>query len=132
MSTVPTTKLTTSNLVDLDVAQDSIRRYIDQIASQQSDPTYAFKISHQDIHIALGSTPSNANDSAATEFRVYLALETEELSFKMRLFLVPLDADGCDVLHVGPGGKPQVYDFNLPCPTTCDVSSPLYYGNLPR
>ncbi|HTF03088.1 MAG TPA: hypothetical protein VK826_03650 [Bacteroidia bacterium] len=128
MATVPTIKLTTSNLVALDVAQAAISRYITQIASQEADPTYAFKISHSDIQAALGIPPSN--DSSSASFRVYFGLETEELNFKMRLFLVPLNADDCDDLPIGADGKQRVYDFNLPCPNTCDPSSPLYFGRL--
>jgi hypothetical protein len=91
MPLVPNDKLTSSNLVPLDVAQDAIRRYIDRIAPLQTD---------------------------------------EDLNYKMRLFLVPVNSDGCDVLPIGTGGLKYVYDFNLPCPATCDVTSPLYYGNL--
>jgi hypothetical protein len=129
MTTIPISSLSSSNLVPLDTAQECIRRYIDRIASKEVNPTYAFLIVHADIMQALGATePLPGMDFG--RFRVYFGLSSEELNFKMRLFLVPVDDSGHDILPVDGQGHMCVYDFNLPCPNTCDVDSPLYYGKL--
>lgn len=126
-STTPLPNLTTSTMIDLVEAQESIRRYIAHVASE-TDPTYAFKVGHHDILAALG-IKLPAEGKGLGMVRVYFGLATEDLNFKMRLFLVPLDSEDRDILPEHDG-KLKVYDFNLPCPTTCDVNSPLYYGNL--
>lgn len=128
MTTTSKPELSTFDLVPLPTAQDSIRRYIDQIASKQANPTYAFLIRHSDIVQALGLSPFSGMDYG--RFRVYFGLSSQELHYKMRLFLTPVNEDGRDVLPVDGEGNLCVYDFNLPCPNTCDVNSPLYYGNL--
>jgi hypothetical protein len=127
MSFVPNENLTSSNLVPLDVVQESIRRYMTRLAPLEDDPTYAFLINHEDIVQALGLSPLDYMEYE--RLRVYFGLADEDQNFKMRLFLVPVNNAGEDVLPV-VDGKQYVYDFNLPCPATCDVTSPLYYGNL--
>ncbi|MEO5643391.1 MAG: hypothetical protein ABIQ40_14675 [Bacteroidia bacterium] len=122
------TTLTTSELVPLATAQDCIGRYV---TSQQivPDPTYAFIVSHNDIMDALGiKKPVPPMDFK--QFRVYFGLSPQDLDYKMRLFLVPVDDAGNDVLPLDADGNMCVYDFNAPCPATCDINSPLYYGNL--
>ncbi len=46
------------------------------------------------------------------------------------LMVVGVDADGNDMIHqdqlVNEKNGWHIYDFSLPCPTTCDVRSPLF------
>jgi hypothetical protein len=118
----------TANLVLLAEAQASIQRYVTSVA-EQPNPTYAFLIEHDDIVEALGIEDCES-EMAYGLMRVYFGLYGEELSYKMRLFLVPVNDAGEDVIPVNSKDEQCVYDFNAPCPATCDVSSPLYYGNF--
>jgi hypothetical protein len=70
--------------------------------------------------------------------RVYLGLSDEAKPEKERpsdfkMFLVPVDAKGCDVIPGRLKGKGKsneeqeyVYDLIAPCPNTCDTTSDLY------
>lgn len=116
--------LVSSHLVLLDEAKLDVGRYVNQEKTQAA-PTYAFLIVHADIMEALGLPPDVP--CTYSQFRVYFGLMDAAHNYKMRLFVVPVDDDGADVFPVDSDGNECVYDFNLPCPATCDVDSPLYY-----
>jgi hypothetical protein len=49
------------------------------------------------------------------------------------MLLVPVTAEGKDVVDAPPemvlaGGSGTIFDFTKPCPTECDLSSPLHGG----
>ncbi|MBL0913770.1 MAG: hypothetical protein IBJ09_15495 [Bacteroidia bacterium] len=81
----------------------------------------AFKVSKEDI-IAL------TNQEGFCGIRVYLGKDTPDAEGDMRLVLVAVNEEGDDII-VEP--NPGVYDFSMPCPSTCDLKSPLYTGILP-
>ena len=66
--------------------------------------------------------------------RAYFAVKASDqaLPDDITALIVPVDLAGNDiVLNEGVGlGAPdfdsEVYDFTMPCPTECDVDSPLY------
>lgn len=69
--------------------------------------------------------------------RVYLGMEpvpqnTEPMQpGAMKLFMVPVAGEidsnsGSDILYDKSTNKSLIYDFSLPCPSTCDIKSPLY------
>lgn len=123
--------LQTSNLVPLAIAQDCISRYITEIASKETNPVYAFQIYHDDLLHALGRKPeAEAND--ISRVRVYLGISSDDDGSMVRLFLVPVNDAGKDVIPTDDEGNQRVYDFNLPCPATCDVTSPLYYQTVTK
>lgn len=125
----PGFSLSSSNLVLLTEAEPAVGRYVAQ-ESANPNPTYAFLIVYDDISQALGLKPGEAADLDFTQFRVYFGLDNEEQNFKMRLFLVPVDDSGHDIFPLNSDDQQCVYDFNAPCPATCDLDSPLYYGRF--
>lgn len=48
-----------------------------------------------------------------------------------KLVLVGVDAQGNDIINPMGGKISGTYDFNQPCPSTCDTASPLYTGRMP-
>lgn len=48
-----------------------------------------------------------------------------ELPVPMKAMLVGVDKDGKDILFGVESPVSGVYDFALPCPSTCDLTSPL-------
>jgi hypothetical protein len=65
--------------------------------------------------------------------RAYIGLNVEGDPTSAKLAIVPIDANGNDVLKV-PEGFGQaamvedstIFDFTNPCPQACDLNSPLY------
>lgn len=117
--------------VSLEQAQAAIRNYREFISSNNiSNPVNGFLIVHADIVQALelqGEFPRTSYE----RFRAYLGLTdpanppaTENFS-PWHLYVVPVDMNGDDVIPY-VAGKPVVYDFDAPCPTTCDPNSPLF------
>lgn len=115
-----------------------------------SIPIRSFTIRSIDLLTALGIPADSARYQHA---RVYLAFNNCTNDFK--LFIVPVDsADldagivGNDILldSTGHGVPPKnhkqytpaelhskyVLDLNTPCPSICDINSPLYIQNNPR
>ena len=117
--------LTTANLVLITEAEDCVRRYVHKVADEHH-PTYAFLINHEDIMDALGfEDPDPVMEFQ--QFRVYFGLGNAMMDYKMRLFLVPVDDSGHDIFPRDEDDRECVYDFNAPCPATCDQYSALYY-----
>jgi hypothetical protein len=121
--------LKSSDLVLLTEAEAAVGRYVNSV-STDPNPTYAFLIVQDDILQALGVPPGSVSGLNFTQFRVYFGLNDEEHDFKMRLFVVPVDDSGHDIFPLDSDDRECVYDFNAPCPATCDLASPLYYGRF--
>lgn len=53
--------------------------------------------------------------------RAYIGVDENGVN---KLMIVGVDAEGNDMIN---DQKAQyIYDFTVPCPTTCDINSPLY------
>lgn len=92
--------------------------------SANANSIKAFKMDAQeilDILAEIGST--------GTGIRLYFGLENGV----EKLVLVGIDNNGNDIINPTVKGQQisGTYDFNQPCPPTCDVNSPLYTGDMP-
>lgn len=63
--------------------------------------------------------------------RAYLGMSVPGDITSLKLVIVPVDANGQDVLKITPPGdgaaeQSAIYDFTSPCPSVCDVDSPLF------
>ncbi len=64
--------------------------------------------------------------------RAYFAVKAtdQELPDDITALIVPVDLQGNDVVvnpdKLGGVDDTEIYDFTKPCPTECDVKSPLY------
>ncbi len=101
------------------------RTYISAI---DQDPNYirAFNIPMQDI-------ASLADFSKCGSVRAYLGMSDPTDISTLKLVLVPVDTDNLDVLSIevpdGSGGlvtQSSIYDLTSPCPSICDIQSPLF------
>jgi hypothetical protein len=74
----------------------------------------------------------NENSELITGFRAYLGVihTSHPDSYTAKIMLVPVGSSG-DILTDNYGG-PQVYDFTAPCPSQCDIHSPMYDETNPR
>lgn len=99
----------------------------------------AFTVKAQDVIDTLGmSVDQNGNIICKySHFRAYIGQEpaVEKLNIEelFKLFLVPVveDENGSyDIIPVDADGKKYVYDFNTPCPNSCDFKSPLFYAGV--
>lgn len=92
-------------------------------------------------------TPSGDITVALRGVRAYFAINEadEDLPDDITALIVPVDLKGNDII-ITPDGLPrngnanglgdddpstEIYDFTTPCPTECDVNSPLYVGGKP-
>lgn len=80
------------------------------------DMVKAFRIDVAEIHEIL-ATPGIAY------VRAYMGYDDGAKTEK--LMLVPVDANNKDLINENPSSDSCVYDFTLPCPSTCDLDSPL-------
>jgi hypothetical protein len=91
----------------------------------------SYTVQSNDIIAVLGVGGDDYH-SRYKSFRAYLGLENNDLVTNLyKLFLVPIDIHGNDVILQGPTDEypfdgEYVFDFNTPCPNTCNVDSPLY------
>jgi hypothetical protein len=69
-------------------------------------------------------------ETGATSFRVYFGLDSTGAE---KLILVGVDSNGNDIINPVVNGHQEsgTYDFNMPCPPTCDPGSPLMTGTMP-
>lgn len=58
--------------------------------------------------------------------RVYLAFDGDNSEVKLVVVGTKADATGEQIDIVGVAPDTMIYDFTTPCPTSCDVNSPLY------
>lgn len=112
--------------VPLEEARTAIRNYRDSIKNTPLPHLFGFLIIHADIFEALGIDPTGITPTYE-KFRVYVGqTEMAGMGIEWHLYLVPVTPAGIDVIPVDNEGIQFVYDFNSPCPATCDVTSPLY------
>lgn len=66
-------------------------------------------------------------ETNATDLRAYNGYD--EVNKLYKLILVGVDANGNDIISIEDPSSPinsQIYDLTMPCPNTCDNSSPLF------
>ena len=60
-------------------------------------------------------------NEGGVDIRAYIGVDEDGVN---KLMLVGVDKDGNDLIN--DEKKQFIYDFTQPCPSTCDVDSPLY------
>jgi hypothetical protein len=145
-----------SKRVPLDEAMDCIARYKQKMANlyfKNDDGTYepigdgsdlvrGFAVLHADLLQVLGIT--SEGDFTNQHFRVYFGIAEGAglLGRNFKYYLVPMlpneFTNGSDQIPTGtvivddvPVQEQYVYDFNSPCPKTCDQVSDLYKAGDP-
>lgn len=61
------------------------------------------------------------NEKDVVDVRAYIGIDENG---ENKLMLVGVDAEGNDLID--DANEQYIYDFTKPCPTTCNVTSPLY------
>lgn len=111
-------------------AIDIISNWRDYIVAIDPMPNYirAFNIPMQDI-------TSLADFTKCPSVRAYLAMGVPGDISTLKLILVPVDANNKDILSIpvpdSAGAftdQSSIYDFTSPCPSICDIDSPLFEG----
>jgi len=80
------------------------------------DNKKAFRVDVAELQEVITNIPGEV-----TDIRFYFGLD-DQLSEHM--VLVGVNGENKDLYEIE--GKPYVYDFTHPCPSTCDIESPLY------
>lgn len=128
---------TTLDLVPLTEAQLCIEAYKQTLYQKgilHENILKGYLLKTRDLFEALGINKSEAIELSHPFVRIYIGMEPEQNpdTENYRLFLVPVTTEGKDDIPVGyinegdPYEREYVYDFNTPCPKTCDQDSPLY------
>lgn len=99
------------NRISLVVAQGWATKWVD---SQPQGAVKAHLIPMEDF-------VNIQKENGAVNVRAYIGIDENGLN---KLMLVGVDANGRDMIDDTNGD--YIYDFTLPCPNTCDTSSPLY------
>lgn len=120
-------------------AQQCIRNYIANARKsgiKEENIIRAYTVKAKDVIDALGVTTKDGSEIGSTysHFRAYIGQQPEIENFSKytyKLFLVPVKENDngdefIDVIPTEANGEAYVYDFNTPCPNSCDFSSPLY------
>lgn len=101
------------------------RNYISGI-DKNPDYIHAFNIPMQDI-------ASLADFTKCPSVRAYLGMSDPKDISTLKLVLVPVDDLNNDILSIpvpdGSGGlvdQSSIYDLTSPCPSICDIQSPLF------
>ncbi len=86
-------------------------------------------------------TPQGDITVALKGVRAYFAVneDDKDLPDDITALIVPVDLKGNDIIYTPDGllgngdddPSTEIYDFTTPCPTECDVNSPLYV-DLPK
>jgi hypothetical protein len=130
-----TAKIDTSTLkaYPLGEAEAAISHYVTQardLGIPENMIVRSYTVKSDDVIAVLGV--GGDYRSRYSSFRAYLGLESNVMVTNLyKLFLVPIDVHGNDVILQGPTEEfpfnaQYVYDFNTPCPNTCNIDSPLY------
>ena len=130
-------KTDTLSKYPLSAAQQCIQNYRDkmqELGVPAEKIVKAYLIKAIDIFSTLGIEAESYNEMEYHHMRVYIGmLDAPNPEGNIhKLFLVPVDENGSDVIPFGqvnpenPDEMSYVYDFNTPCPKTCDTKSPLY------
>lgn len=96
----------------------------------------AYLLKTRDLFEALGISKSAFTELSHPFVRIYIGLEPGSVANIYKLFLVPVTLDGKDDIPKGyinegdPVEREYVYDFNTPCPKTCDRESALYKAGI--
>lgn len=98
------------NTITLQQAQEWATRW----RSDSKNTVKAYLIPNIDIVQLL-------DEKSTFDIRAYIGIDENGIN---RLMLVGVDVDGNDLID-DANGK-HIYDFTKPCPSTCDVHSPLY------
>lgn len=98
------------NTITLEQAQEWAKNWV----SNPENTVKAHLIPEIDVTQLLAE-PGVAN------IRAYIGVDENGVN---KLMLVGVDADGKDMINDAEGQ--YIYDFTMPCPSTCDVDSPLY------
>ncbi len=116
-----------NDTVHLLTAQRNIQRYVDacdslfrKVPGADTVPIRSYQIHASDMLNILG-----ISDSIAYTYphgRVYLGLDA---NYHFKLYMTPVNKNDKDTI-LGPKTGKYVFDLNAPCPSTCDVTSPLY------
>ena len=102
--------------------------YRNYISGIDKNPDYirAFNIPMQDI-------ASLADFTQCPSVRAYLGMSDPTDISTLKLVIVPVDKTNTDILSIpvpdGSGGlvdQSSVYDLTSPCPSICDINSPLF------
>lgn len=106
------------------VGVDYTTNYRTYISNIDPSPDYirAFNIPMTDV-------ASLAEFTKCTSVRAYLGMSTPGDISTLKLVMVPVDDKNNDILSIPvPGGTTQssIYDFTSPCPSICDINSPLF------
>lgn len=121
----------------LEGAQDAIRLFTQTAFDKGLDMTTlirAYSVKQEDVGAVLGI--EGTYTTKYTHFRAYIGMTpVEGVGDIYKLFLVPIDENGKDVIFKGPSSDYPfdgyyVYDFNTPCPNTCDPESPLFQAGI--
>lgn len=121
----------------LERAQDCIRLFTQNASNKNLDMVTlirAYTVKQSDVAAVLGV--KDACPTTYTHFRAYIGMTPQDGEDDLyKLFLVPVDVDGFDVIPKGPTTEYPfdgyyVYDFNTPCPNTCDPKSPLFQAGI--
>lgn len=110
---------TINHHLDLQDAVDWTKKW------RQDNPTSlkAFLVAFSEVTDIMAETN-------AASFRVYFGLDDTGAE---KLILVGVDGSGNDIINPVVDGHQisGTYDFNTPCPPTCDPLSPLMTGRMP-
>jgi hypothetical protein len=101
--------------------------------------TYIGKIEPDEKYIRAFNIPMSdiqnlADFTNCPNVRAYLAMDDATDISTLKIILVPVDAENNDVLSIpiagAVGGDTQssIYDLTSPCPSICDINSPLFGG----
>lgn len=103
-----------------------------------NDILKAYLLRTRDIFQALGIKDSEVLTLSHPFVRIYIGMEPDTLLNHYKLFLVPVTLEEKDDIpfgYINDGDefeREYVYDFNTPCPRTCDRDSPLYQAGAPN
>jgi len=131
-------KLKTLDKYPLEEAKTCIRYYVDnglKAGLKNESIIRAFTVKAIDVVDTLGITVGKDGtlQFAYDSFRAYLGQDPGTIDPKLKnafkLFLAPVNTANEDVIPTGKEGQ-YVYDFNTPCPNSCDLKSPLFYSGL--
>ncbi|WP_316839804.1 hypothetical protein [Pedobacter gandavensis] len=123
----------TIDAVPLEEALIDIRKYKnfmkDHFKLEEKQILKAFTIHSVELLEAMGIDYTSILPQYPS-VRVYIGKKDGDEDEAFKLFLVPVDENGKDVILKGPfknllATDEYVFDFTMPCPNTCDDSSPL-------
>jgi hypothetical protein len=99
------------------------------MAKGNPDFIRAFEIPLDDMLNAAALTQKYGG----TGVRAYIGLDVEGDPTSAKLAIVPIGEKGNDILTVPDGSQKvageeesSIFDFTSPCPTACDLNSPLF------